>query len=88
MFTLGAGSDSTASTIRATLLYIISTPRVYFKLKEVILEAVRKGRASSPIRQAEAKGLPYLQVGPLPRKSDELCKYQLISEHRLFFMRD
>lgn len=57
-----AGSDTTATAIRITMLYILSAPLVYHRLKREISEAVRDGRASSPIKQAEAKTLPYLQV--------------------------
>lgn len=57
-----AGSETTASTIRWTMLHLMSTPRVYAKLKEVVKEEVDAGRISSPIKQAEAKEIPYLQV--------------------------
>lgn len=62
LFSMIAGSDTTASAIRATMLYLITTPRVYQKLKQVVTEAVRSGRVSSPIKQDEAKEIPYLQV--------------------------
>lgn len=56
-----AGSDTTASVMRVTMLYIMSTPRVYNKLKAEIANAVRRG-VSSPITVEEAKKIPYLQV--------------------------
>lgn len=59
-----AGSDTTASAIRVTLFYLLSSPRVYRKLKEEIRVTVREGRASSPITAAQARELPYLQVSP------------------------
>lgn len=59
---LVAGSETTASTIRWTMLQLLSTPRVYSKLKAVVKEAVDEGRVSTPIKQAEAKEIPYLQV--------------------------
>lgn len=57
-----AGSDTAASAIRATILHLITTPRVYQKFKKVIREAIQDGRVSSPIKQEEAKKIPYLQV--------------------------
>lgn len=62
LFAITAGSDTAASTIRCTMLYLMSTPRVYNKLKKVISETIGKGGISSPIKQDEAKAIPYLQV--------------------------
>ncbi|KAI2469670.1 cytochrome P450 [Annulohypoxylon bovei var. microspora] len=62
LFMFVAGSDTTASAIRATLLHILSIPRVYQRMKDEITLAVNEGRVSSPITQAEAKELPYLQA--------------------------
>lgn len=62
LFAMVAGSDTTASTIRCTMLYLMTTPRVYQKLKQVVREAVEEGRVSSPIKQDEARHIPYLQV--------------------------
>ncbi|KAJ2998449.1 hypothetical protein NUW58_g314 [Xylaria curta] len=59
---LVAGSDTTATAIRATLLAIISTPTVYQRLVREITTAERAGRISSPIRNTEAQSLPYLQA--------------------------
>ncbi|KAG8160898.1 hypothetical protein KVR01_009162 [Diaporthe batatas] len=70
LFSMVAGSDTTAAAIRATMLYLITTPRVYQKMKQVVEEAVHSGRVSNPIKQAEAKEIPYLQVGsPKPTPS-------------------
>lgn len=58
-----AGSDTTASAIRATLLYIMSHVRVYRKLQSEIDAAVESGAAPpSPdvISDTEARRLPYL----------------------------
>lgn len=66
MFTIGAGSETTASSIRSTMLHLMTTPRVYHKLKQTVLKAVKDGLVSSPIRHREAKGIPYLQVRMLP----------------------
>ncbi|OCK80485.1 cytochrome P450 [Lepidopterella palustris CBS 459.81] len=58
-----AGSDTSATTIRATMLYLISHPRVYRKLQAEIDAAVKGGKASSPvIKASEAVELPYLQA--------------------------
>lgn len=62
LFMFVAGSDTTAAAMKITMLYIISTPRVYQQLKTEIATALREGRASSPITQAEARALPYLQA--------------------------
>lgn len=65
IFMFVAGSDTTASAIRATLLHILSTPRVYQRLKDEIKAAVNAGRVSHPITQTEARELPYLQVSEI-----------------------
>jgi cytochrome P450 len=57
-----AGTESTASAIRSTLIHTITCPPVYYQLKEEIALAVKQGRASLPITMAEAKQLPYLQA--------------------------
>jgi cytochrome P450 len=57
-----AGSDTTAAAIRVTMFYIMSSPRVYQKLKKEIRKAINEGQASSPITLAQARELPYLQV--------------------------
>lgn len=57
-----AGSDTTAASIKITMLYILAAPRVYQRLKDEIAAAVREGKASKLITNAEAKELPYLQV--------------------------
>ncbi|KAK4464567.1 putative cytochrome P450 E-class, group IV [Cladorrhinum samala] len=61
LFQIIAGSDTTATSIRATLLYIMTTPRVYGALRREIDEGIRAGRISSPIKVSEAAELPYLQ---------------------------
>ena len=57
-----AGSDTTATAIRATILFLITTPRVLWRLIAEIDEAVDNGSISSPIQDAEARTLPYLQA--------------------------
>ncbi|EEY20300.1 pisatin demethylase [Verticillium alfalfae VaMs.102] len=54
-----AGSDTTATAIRATLLHIITAPRVVARL----LEEISAARPSKPIiTDAEARAMPYLQA--------------------------
>jgi cytochrome P450 len=53
-----AGSDTTASAIRATILHIITSPHVL----NTLLAEISAAKISSPITDAEARKLPYLQV--------------------------
>lgn len=62
LFMFIAGSDTTAAALRITMMYVLSTPRVYQRLKAEVATAVLEGKVSSPITMAEAKGLPYLQA--------------------------
>ena len=57
-----AGSDTTATALRVTLLHIITNPRVYNTLNSEILSASQNQQISSPITDIEAKDLPYLQA--------------------------
>ncbi|KAH8896044.1 cytochrome P450 [Thozetella sp. PMI_491] len=57
-----AGSDTTATAIRVTMLYMMATPRVYQRFKEIIREMVAQGSVSAPITMSEAKKIPYLQA--------------------------
>ncbi|KAL2450600.1 Cytochrome P450 monooxygenase ABA1 [Exophiala dermatitidis] len=59
---LVAGSDTTATSMRATLLAIITNPAVYAKLQAEIDEHIAANRISSPIKDQEARNLPYLQA--------------------------
>ncbi|KAK0736190.1 cytochrome P450 86A1 [Apiosordaria backusii] len=59
---IGAGSDTTATAIRMTMFYLMSSPGSYRKLQEEIDMAMREGRISSPITDEEGKKLPYLQA--------------------------
>lgn len=63
LFMIVAGSETTASVIRCTVLHIMSAPMVYNRLKQEIKEALNDGRvAHQPIKIDEAKRLPYLQA--------------------------
>lgn len=57
-----AGSDTTASGIRSTLLYILTNPRVCRKLQDEIDATVVPPGASAIISDAQSKTLPYLQA--------------------------
>ncbi|KAH8884137.1 cytochrome P450 CYP570A1 [Thozetella sp. PMI_491] len=60
---IGAGTDTTATAIRMTLLYLMTNPDAYSKLRAEIDMAISDGKIkSSPITDAEAKQLPYLQA--------------------------
>ncbi|OJJ04868.1 hypothetical protein ASPVEDRAFT_173547 [Aspergillus versicolor CBS 583.65] len=60
--TIVAGSDTTATAIRATMLYIMTNPRVYNTLINEIQSAEHKGNISSPITSTESRQMPYLQA--------------------------
>jgi hypothetical protein len=46
------------------MLYIMTAPRVYKKLRDEIDAAIAENKVSQPITVDEAKSLPYLQVSP------------------------
>ncbi|KAI1211765.1 cytochrome P450 [Annulohypoxylon truncatum] len=62
LFQIIAGSDTTATAIRGTMLSMLASPLVYFRLREEIDTAIAEGRISSPIKLDEAKNLEYLQA--------------------------
>ena len=53
-----AGSDTTATTLRVLILYLLSSPQVYARLLSEIAET----KTSQPITDAEARSMPYLQA--------------------------
>lgn len=57
-----AGSDSTATAIRMTMLCLLNTPASLNGLRREIDAAISQGRISSPITDVEARELPYLQA--------------------------
>lgn len=57
-----AGSETTATAIRWTMLYIMANPRVYAKLQCEIDETVAGGHAPNIVPDAVARNLPYLQA--------------------------
>lgn len=56
-----AGSETTASALRTTILHIITCPRVYSRLKREIADVVRAGRAGPTIAFDEARKISYLR---------------------------
>ena len=57
-----AGSDTTATSIRAILLHIITNPPVYRRLQQEIDARAADRTISCPAREAEVRQLPYLQA--------------------------
>ncbi|POS75040.1 hypothetical protein DHEL01_v206570 [Diaporthe helianthi] len=57
-----AGSDTTATTLRALFYYLCRTPAAYDKLLAEIDEAERAGRLSDPVTFEEAQQLKYFQA--------------------------
>jgi cytochrome P450 len=57
-----AGSDTSASTIRAVMLHMLSNAPSYGRLQAEIDAGIAAGTISSPITDAEARQLPYLQA--------------------------
>lgn len=61
LFMIIAGSDTTASVMRILMLCLLSTPRVYARLKAEI-EGAQKNGVSEPITVEQARSIPYLHV--------------------------
>jgi cytochrome P450 len=57
-----AGSDTSATTIRSVLLYLLTNPHSYTRLQAEIDTSIAVGKISSPIKDSEARQLPYLQA--------------------------
>ena len=58
-----AGADSTATALRTTFLFILTSPSAYRNLQSEISTAVEAGNVSFPIiKESEARALPYLQA--------------------------
>jgi len=65
MLTILAGSDTTATAIRGTMLYLMTSHRAYKKLQAEIDAAVTSGHAASStgiVSDETMKSLPYLQA--------------------------
>lgn len=61
MLQIIAGSDTTATAIRSTMLYLLTYPRVYRKLQDEVDRAVGSGAAPGIASNALLRDLPYLQ---------------------------
>ena len=60
-----AGADTTASSLRGIMLYLLSHPRVYRKLQDEVDGAVAEGQVPpfpSVVPDAVARRMPYLQA--------------------------
>ena len=85
LLALIAGTETSASVMRVTMLCLMSSPVIYHKFKVMIQEAVKAGLVSTPITGSEAKKLPYLQV--MYRASAEECSRILKTSCRLLSMK-
>ncbi|CAK7204233.1 hypothetical protein SEUCBS139899_006988 [Sporothrix eucalyptigena] len=61
LFQIIAGSDTTATAIRMTLLYIMTTPRVHTRLRAEVDAAFADMPDDEIVPNAKAEVLPYLQ---------------------------
>ena len=61
IITILGGSDTTSIGIRSTLLFIITNPRVYYKLQAEI-DSFKNFNSNKIISSTEARSLPYLQA--------------------------
>lgn len=57
-----AGSDTSAGTLRSVMLNILTNPNAYRKLQMEIDNGIKAGTVSSPIRDSEARQMPYLMA--------------------------
>lgn len=57
-----AGSDTSASAIRAVMLNVVTNPNIHRRLQNEIQDGIDAGNVSSPITDNEARKLPYLQA--------------------------
>ncbi|KAI0596554.1 cytochrome P450 [Biscogniauxia sp. FL1348] len=59
---IGAGSDTTATTMSAALYYLFTNTEKLDKLRQEIDTGAKEGRVSDPLTFQEAQRLPYLQA--------------------------
>jgi cytochrome P450 len=57
-----AGTDTTATGLKTIMLHVMTNAAVYRKLQAEIDSSSANGTISSPIKDAEARQLPYLQA--------------------------
>jgi hypothetical protein len=58
----GAGSDTTAISLRAMLYYLCKNPATMRKLQKEIEDMEKKGLISDPVTYQQACKMPYLQA--------------------------
>lgn len=61
-FQIIAGSDTTATAIRGTMLYLSANRVAYDRLQKEIDDCVANHTISDPITSEEGKNMDYLQV--------------------------
>ena len=59
---MAAGTETSITIVRGILLLLVTSPTVYMKSKQEIAKAVSDGRVSSPVTNAPATTLPYMQA--------------------------
>ncbi|KAH6629589.1 cytochrome P450 [Boeremia exigua] len=57
-----AGTDTTATGLKIIMMHIMTNPTVYKRLQEEIDSSVANGTVSSPVKDIEARQMPYLQA--------------------------
>jgi cytochrome P450 len=62
LFQISAGSDTTATAIRATLLHLITKRKYLEQLRREIDSAIETHHISSPVSDADIQRLPFLQA--------------------------
>ncbi|ORY58587.1 cytochrome P450 [Pseudomassariella vexata] len=62
LFQIIAGSDTTATAMRGTMLNLMTAPHAYYTLQQEIDDAIAKGAVSNPAKADEGRQLPYLQA--------------------------
>lgn len=61
-FQIVAGSDTTATAIRGTMLFLSTSRGAYDRLQKEIDDCIADNKISDPIKADEAKNMEYLQV--------------------------
>lgn len=57
-----AGADTTATGLKAVILCLMTNPAAYERLQAEIEDGISKATISAPIKDSEARQLPYLQA--------------------------
>ncbi|KAK0621927.1 cytochrome P450 [Bombardia bombarda] len=57
-----AGSETTSTVIRMTLLHLINTPSALRRLTREIDQGIASGKISAPVTNAQCRAMPYLQA--------------------------